>query len=453
VINAPAVIKPRKFLFLSHGGDADALALRVQQEDNQVLLYHFKAFARERQLYAGLIPQPQNVQAGLRWNPDVVIFDQVGEGTVADRIRSDGFAVWGGSAVMDKMENDRAFGLKLMKQAGIRIPETHVFKTAAEAMPFIDEHRTERWVLKPLARAATASTYPSKNAEDLVHFLEKWSTTDEAKQPFLLQRFMDGIEISTEVWVEHGEIVWPANATLEEKRFGVGGLGPNIGCSSSLVYGYQVDDPILVQRGIGKLAAWLKKNDYHGVLDLNSIVNPDDRYPYGLEWTARMGFSAIYALAEVTDGEIGRVLYEAAKGTLKRYPIRPGLGYSVRVSIQPYPANELFEDEMYAKVMEPAGAIDIRIPIGDPHVWPLDVRLDENGNIETAGYDGVICELTARGQTIEEARDAVRRTFDLIEIPNAYARLADGADRALADTTRLRMLGLETFASPMAKSA
>jgi hypothetical protein len=36
-----------------------------------------------------------------------------------------------------------------------------------------------------------------------------------------------------------------------------------------------------------------------------------------------------------------------------------------------------------------------------------------------------------------------------MEIPNAYARLADGADRALKDTIRLRMLGLETFTEPV----
>jgi hypothetical protein len=73
-----------------------------------------------------------------------------------------------------------------------------------------------------------------------------------------------------------------------------------------------------------------------------------------------------------------------------------------------------------------------------------------SGFLETAGYDGVICEITARGQSIEEARDAVRRVFDLIETPNAYARLQDGADRALKDTIRLRMLGFETFTMPVA---
>src|SRR5262249_7610218 len=157
----------------------------------------------------------------------------------------------------------------------------------------------------------------------------------------------EGIEISTEVWVEHGEIIGPPNGTIEEKKYGVGGLGPNIGCASSTVWGYQVDDPIIVQRGIGRMASWLKQQDYHGVLDLNAIVSPDDRTPYGLEWTARMGYSAVYALAEITDGEMGRVLYEAAKGTLKRYPIRPGIGFAVRVSIPPYPSNELFEHDEY----------------------------------------------------------------------------------------------------------
>jgi hypothetical protein len=44
----------------------------------------------------------------------------------------------------------------------------------------------------------------------------------------------------------------------------------------------------------------------------------------------------------------------------------------------------------------------------------------------------------------------MRRTFDLIEIPNGYAGLQDAADRALKDTTRLRMLGLEIFTAPVA---
>jgi phosphoribosylamine---glycine ligase len=441
-----------KFLFISHGGDADGLCLRIQAEGHQVLLYHVKPFARQTNLYDGLVPQPNTLQAALRWNPDVVIFDQVGEGRLADRLRAQGLKVWGGSALMDKMENNRAYGLKLMTQAGIKIPETHAFHDATEAVAFIKESR-ERWVLKPLARAATSSTYVPKSPDDLVHFLEKWSTTDEARQPFLLQRVIEGIEISTEVWVEHGEIIGPPNATIECKKYGVGDLGPNIGCASSLVFAYRDDAPIIVQRGIGKIAPFLKAQGYHGVLDLNAILSPEDKYPYGLEWTARLGYSAIYALAELIDGEIGRVLYEAAMGTLKRVPLRPGVGYALRVTIPPYPANELFEDEEYATVMKPASGIDITLPIGDPHVWPLDARLDRDGALETAGYDAVICEVTARGTSIEEARDSVRQTFEVLEIPNAYARLNDGADRALKDTTRLRMLGLETFTTPVSVPA
>ena len=47
----------------------------------------------------------------------------------------------------------------------------------------------------------------------------------------------------------------------------------------------------------------------------------------------------------------------------------------------------------------------------------------------------------------------MRRTFDLIEIPNAYARIHDGADRAIVDTARLRTIGHETFLEKEAQKA
>lgn len=441
----------RRFLFWSHGGDADALALRIQQEQNDVLIYHVNGFARQKKLYDGLVPQVDTPLEAVRWlggtDGGVVIFDQVGEGKIADGLRARGYKVWGGSQLQDKLELDRAYGLALMRRSGIRIPETYAFKTGDEALDFLRE-RPERWVLKPIKRAATASTYVSKDVGDLIHFLEKWSTTAEAKQPFLLQKVVEGVELSTEVWVQHGEIIPGSyNGTIEQKRYGPGDLGPNIGSATSAVWVYGVDEPVVVRRGIGKMTAFLKEQGYHAVIDLNSIVSLEDRYPYGLEFTPRVGYSAIYALMEVTDGEIGRILWDAAQGTLARYPGRLGqVGYAVRVSIQPYPAAELYPPIMMPAIMKPATGLDITLPIDHPNIHPLDVRIDKNGNVETAGYDGVVCEVTGRGRTVEDARDQAHQTFEmLVKVPNAFARIHDGADRAITDTARLRTIGYETF--------
>lgn len=445
----PNVIPRRKFVFWSHGGDADAIALRVQAEGNEVLLYHVSAFARAKKLYDGLVPQADTPLEAVRWlgGPEggCVVMDQVGEGKIADGLRARGYHVWGGSVLQDKLELDRAYGLALMRRMGIRIPETYAFKTGQEALDFLRE-RPERWVLKPIKRAATASTYVSKDAGDLVHFLSKWATTPESKQPFLLQKVVDGVELSTEIWLQNGEPVWPANSTIELKKYGAGDLGPNIGSATSTVWCYGVDDPVAVRRGIGKMLPFLKENNYHAVIDLNTIVNLEDRYPYGLEFTPRLGYSAIYALLEVTDGDIGRVLWDACHGQLKRYPARLGqVGYSVRVSIQPYPASELYPAQMMPTIMKPATALDLTLPIDHRNIHPLDVRIDQDGNVETAGFDGVVAEITGRGRTIEDARDAAHQTFEmLVRVPNGFCRIHDGADRAITDTARLRTIGYET---------
>ena len=58
--------------------------------------------------------------------PDLVVFDTVGLGRLADLIRTNGLPVLGGCRWADEAETDYDYGCKLMKQVGINItrPDT-----------------------------------------------------------------------------------------------------------------------------------------------------------------------------------------------------------------------------------------------------------------------------------------------------------------------------------------
>lgn len=59
------------------------------------------------------------------WEPsrdwaDVIVFDDIGFGAAAERLRKDGKAVVGGSVASDRLELDRDFGQEQLKKAGLQ---------------------------------------------------------------------------------------------------------------------------------------------------------------------------------------------------------------------------------------------------------------------------------------------------------------------------------------------
>ena len=167
----------------------------------------------------------------------------------------------------------------------------------AEARKFV-ERQGGRWVLKPHDTAASDLSYPAKDAEDMLRRLAHAQEMEELKptQKFIIQEFIKGIEISTEVWVQNGELVGKPNGTIETKKAFPGDLGPNSGCQTSVVWPYEGLTSRIVAQTVGRpeLREWLRSPTapggdallpYSGPLDINCIISEEDHKPYGIEWT------------------------------------------------------------------------------------------------------------------------------------------------------------------------
>ncbi|MFA6907465.1 MAG: hypothetical protein WC263_01425, partial [Candidatus Micrarchaeia archaeon] len=99
--------KPRKFLFVSIEGLVGDLALQVKREGNEVR-YHIYDKA-ERDVCDGFVEKCDDWHPLVDW-ADVIVFDDIGFGAVADELRKKGKAVVGGTPYTDKLEDDRLFG-------------------------------------------------------------------------------------------------------------------------------------------------------------------------------------------------------------------------------------------------------------------------------------------------------------------------------------------------------
>jgi len=432
-----------KFLIVSNNGDFAGGALRLQEEGNQVSLFIQGADARDT--LDGLVPQVKSLPEGLRKDPDVVLFDMVRNGPLADRIRKTGHLVIGASRFQDKIELDRMFGMDMAKRQGIKVPDYVKFgrnewKKAAE---FVKENK-KRYVLKPLGNANVELTYVGKSPEDMAQFLEWASTTGKIQQDFILQEFVGGIELSTEVWFSDGLPVFPPNGTMEEKKFMAGNIGPNTGCQGSIVWPYPVAEPRIVQQTIKKLYPALKAMQYNGCLDINTIVGEDGK-AYFLEFTSRFGYSAIYALAEILNDDLGKVLYECAKGTLKKMDIRTEFGMAIRLSVPPYPL-ESHSPGHGAIVRESKDKPVRNVPLG--HSWLLDVKKDsEKDELVTCGIDGAILEVTSSGNSIDQAKDLLYKRVKEVDLPDVQYR-NDIGERPKEQLKKLRSLGFSEMPSP-----
>jgi phosphoribosylamine--glycine ligase len=436
---------------LIHDPSADfaGIAYQMVKEGATVDLFIKDKFYR--QAMAGLVPTVETMEEGLAHKPDVVIFSLNGNGDLADKIRKDGYKVIGSSALADKLEMDRSYGVKVAKQYGLSVPRTTEFKDIGAAIAFIKKSQ-KPYAVKIDNNKSEASSYVAKDAEEMVDYLSYAQEQGEisSADTFILQEVVKGAEISTEVWFSDGNPLWPANATFETKKFLAGELGQRTGCETSLVFHYEGAHSKIVDRTIRKLLPLLKYARYSGPIDVNCIVSEEDHEPYFLEWTPRLGYSAIYAMAAILGCPLSEFFHRIVvpRGTFA-IPFRSLWGSSLKLSIPPYPTD--VEDEKAAKELYgKTEGVRINGKYGKDF-WPIDCmkpKDQKSTEIVAAGTSCILGECLGRGNSMLEAWRGSQKVFKSVEVPNQQGRYTDGIDDAWKRCLKLRQFGYSEVPSP-----
>lgn len=134
-LNKP--IPKLKFLFVSLESLSGDLALTIKKEGHEV-----KSYIKEKDdvdVYDGFIDKVDNWQEWKDW-ADVICFDDVEFGQIADRLRKEGKLVIGGSDYTDKLEMDRGFGQAELKKHGVPVLPYKHFSDYDTAIQFIKEN-------------------------------------------------------------------------------------------------------------------------------------------------------------------------------------------------------------------------------------------------------------------------------------------------------------------------
>jgi len=352
---------------------------------------------------------------GLKFSSDTVF------GPVADKLKKH-TPVIGASEITERLEMDRNEGAVVAQKMGFTLPEAEEFKTLTEGAKFLAGRR-DLWVFKPHVNQDLDLTYVEKFPGELyAKMLSEYRSRIGDKCEYLLQKKIDGVEVSSEVWInEKGPAA--INHTIENKRLMDADLGMAIGSQSNTVWLTKENNTIT--RALGKMADYLKSNGYTGPCDANCIVK--DGVPYFLEWTPRFGYDAVYCLLTLSK--------DPAKFLTGGFESDFHGGYAVsqRISIPPYPYGYAAARSRFARDVCIMNDINKM-----PNVWFQDVY-DDAGTLRCAGADGILGVVTARGRALDQAWGRLYHNISKLKVTSYLQYRTDGMETASKRIRRLKV--------------
>ncbi len=426
-------VTPRKFLFVSYNALISDMAWYVYKEGNEVK-YYIKDRG-DKDSADGLVPKVDNWEKEVDW-ADVIVFDDVlGMGTWAEKLRSKGKLVVGGTAYTDKLEDDRGFGQEELKKYGISIIPYRDFYNFDEAIEYVKQN-PGRYVIKPSGEAQNVKRFlfigEEEDGRDVLQVLNIYKKIWSNKiKVFQLQKRVSGVEVAVGAFFNGHDFVYPININFEHKRLFPGNIGPMTGEMGTSMFWSEPNR--LFNSTLKKLESVLREQKYVGYIDLNCIVNNNGIYP--LEFTARFGYPTIHIQIESILMPTSTFLYELATGTLTKFKAKAGFQTGLRIVVPPFPYGRDVKNE--AENSKDLVILFKKENLDGVHLEDAKIV---NGEWLVAGESGVVFVIVGTGTTMKQAQQQMYSRASNIMIPNMFYR-DDIGDRWYEDSDKLHNWG------------
>lgn len=413
-----AALGSKKFLFVSLESLSGDLAWNIKKEGHEVRV--FIEAKEDADVFDGFIDKVDDWKKHIDW-ADVIVFDDVSFGEVADKLRQQGKLVVGGSKYTDELEKSREFGQNELKKYGVNILPSWNFSDYDEAVKFLKENPA-RYVFKPSGNVPSANRNllflgEEEDGQDILEMLDQNKDIWRKKAPvFLLQKYVGGVEVAVGAFFNGRDFIYPINVNFEHKRVFPGNLGPFSGEMGTLMFWSQHN--VLFQSTLEKLKPSLAESGYIGYVDINTIVNGRGIYP--LEWTCRFGYPTIQIQQEGILTPMGEMLWRLARG--ESFEIKTKKGFQIGANLL-VPSALVDKDEDIVNTYKDLPILFKKQNLEGVHLQ--DVKIDK-GIWRIAGVSGYVLVITASGSTVLEARRQLYLRIRNIMIQNMFYRVDIG---------------------------
>lgn len=335
---------------------------------------------------------------------------------VADRLREAGFRVFGPSEAAARLEASKAFTKEICDIANAPTAGYGHFTDAEAAKAYIRAEGAPI-VVKADGLAAGKGVIVAMDLDTALAAIDDMFGGEfgAAGAEVVIEEFMDGEEASYFVLVD-GETCLPIGTAQDHKRVGEGDTGPNTGGMGAYSPAPVLSDAI-AQKAMDQIVRPTMKamvdrgTPYQGVLYVGLMIK--EGQPRLVEYNARFGDPECQALMLRLGAQALDLMLACADGTLATAQVNWADDHAVSVvmAAKGYPGAYAKGTGIFGLDALPETSFEMCFHAG---------TASQDGQIVANG--GRVLNVTARGATLQEAKDRAYAMIDQITWPEGFCR-------------------------------
>ncbi|UWR63409.1 phosphoribosylamine--glycine ligase [Phaeobacter inhibens] len=335
---------------------------------------------------------------------------------VADRLRDAGLLVFGPSEAAAKLEASKSFTKEICDAAKAPTAAYGHFTDAEAAKAHVRNHGAPT-VVKADGLAAGKGVIIAMTEAEAIEAIDDMfgGAFGGAGAEVVIEEFMEGEEASLFVLVD-GEDVLAIGSAQDHKRVGEGDTGPNTGgmgaYSPAPVLSAEIEAKAMEEIVKPTMRVMAERGmPYQGVLYAGLMIK--DGQPRLVEYNVRFGDPECQVLMMRLGAQALDLMQAAAEGRLAETQVNWADDHAITVvmAAEGYPGSYEKGSEIKGLEALPEDSSNMVFHAGTKA---------EAGKIQAVG--GRVLNVTARGDTLQEARDRAYAMVDGVDWPQGFFR-------------------------------
>jgi phosphoribosylamine---glycine ligase len=332
---------------------------------------------------------------------------------LVDDLGAAGIRAFGPRKFAAQLEGSKGFTKDICRANTIPTAAYERFDAEASALAYLEKHGAPI-VIKADGLAAGKGVTVAMTLDEARAALTDIFAGRFGGASCVIEEFLEGEEASFFVLTD-GTNILPLTTAQDHKRVGEGDTGPNTGGMGAYSPAQCLTDALITESIENIILPTVRAladagHPYTGVLFAGLILTKEG--PKLIEYNARFGDPETQVLMMRMESDLLPLLMATADGTLQKQSVawKKGNALTVVLAAKGYPS-EVKKGSHIRGLQSALGA--------DVEVFHAGTKMDQG---QLVSHGGRVLNVTATGETLQDAKDRAYAAVDKIDFPDGFCR-------------------------------